>query len=170
MAGIVYDLIDVLDEQKECYEGLNTLAKYKQEAVVNKDLKLLEEVVSTEEQFIGRLTSLDKKREVLMKDISFVTGMKYVDITVTKVIEKIGEQNDASQKLIILRDEIKIQLETLKKQSEVNKQLLSHSLELVDFMINAVGSTKGYRHVGNYGKPGSDVNVERQQSLFDYKQ
>ena len=43
MAGIVYELIDVLDAQVECYEGLNTLAKYKEQAIVEKNLQLLEE-------------------------------------------------------------------------------------------------------------------------------
>ena len=38
MAGIIYDLVDVLAEQKACYEGLITLATYKTEAVVEKNL------------------------------------------------------------------------------------------------------------------------------------
>lgn len=170
MAGIIYELIEVLDEQKECYEGLSTLANYKQTAVVNKNLEFIEEIVTTEEQFIGRLRVLDRKREVLMKDISIVTGMNYKDITVTAIINKIGEENEAAKKLIVLRDGIKEELDRLKRQSELNKELISHSLELVDFMINAIGSTKGYAHVGNYNKPGEEIELQRQQSLFDKKQ
>lgn len=170
MAGIIYELIDILDEQKECYEGLNTLGKYKEEAIVNKNLDFLQEIVTTEEQFVGRLSILDKKREVLMKDIAIVTGMNYKTLTITSIIEKIGEANEATAKLKSLRDGIKEELAVLKKQSHINKALIDQSLELVDFMINAIGSTKGYSHIGNYNKPGEDAAMQRQQSMFDRKQ
>lgn len=170
MAGIIYELMDVLDAQVECYEGLNTLAKYKEQAVIEKNLQLLEEVTGTEEQFIGRLSILDKKREVLMKDIGIVTGINYKEITLTTIAAKLGEQHEVSGKLISLRDKIKEEITSLKRQSDLNKELLNQSLEFVDFMINAIGATKGYTHVGNYGKPGADQMLERQQSIFDHKQ
>ena len=36
MAGIIYDLAEVLEAQKECYEGLVVLAQYKTDAVTQK--------------------------------------------------------------------------------------------------------------------------------------
>lgn len=170
MAGIIYELIDVLEEQKECYEGLNTLATYTETAVVNKNLEFLDEVVKTEEQFVGRLGVLDKKRESLMKDIAIVTGMDSDDVTVTRIIDKLGNESEVGKKLVVLREEIRALLSQLKNQSELNKVLLSQSLELVDFTINAIGSTKGFSHVGNYNRPGEDMSMERQQSIFDKKQ
>lgn len=170
MAGIVYELVDVLEAQIECYEGLNQLANYKQQAIVEKNLELLQEVTSTEEQFVGRVNVLDRKREVLMKDIAIVTCMPYKGLTLTAIADKIGDKNEVSHQLRDLRDKIRIELEQLKKQSELNKELITQSLELVDFMINAIGSTKGYAHVGNYGKPGEGEHLQRQHSLFDQKQ
>ena len=178
MAGIVYELIDVLNKQKECYEGLITLAEYTKNAIVNKNIEFLQEVVQTEEQFVGRLSGLDKKRDSLMKDIAIVIGMDYKKITITAIIQKLGEENDAAKELTVLRKETKEFLEQLRKQSEVNKYLLNQSLEMVDFMINAVGSTKGYVHTGNYsslhGNLNSDnediMDMQRAQSIFDQKQ
>lgn len=170
MAGIIYELIDVLDEEKECYEGLNTLASYTENAVVNKNIEFLQEVVKTEEEFIGRISTLENKRESLMQDIAIVTGMKQKDITVTAIIEKVGPGTEVGQTLTKLRDEIREQLEILKKQSNLNKQLLTDSLELVDFMVTAIGSTQGYSHVGNYNRPGEDMAIQRQYSIFDKKQ
>jgi len=170
MAGIIYELIDILEEQKECYEGLYTLAKYKQDAVVNKDLSLLQEIVTTEEQFVGRVSTLDKKREVLLKDISIVTGMAYNKLNVSSIVEKLGRENEASQKLLKVKDELRTLGQKLKKQNELNTILINQSLELVDFTINAIGSTKGYSHVGSYNRPGEEPSTERQQSFFDKKQ
>ncbi|MBP3889450.1 MAG: flagellar protein FlgN [Cellulosilyticum sp.] len=170
MAGIIYELIDVLDEERECYEGLNTLASYTENAVVNKNIEFLQEVVKTEEEFVGRVSSLEKQRESLMQDIAIVTGMKYQNLTITAIIDKIGPATEVGQKLTKLRDDTRQELEKLKVQSHLNKQLLTDSLELVDFMVNALGATQGYSHVGNYNRPGEDMAIQRQHSLFDKKQ
>ena len=170
MAGIIYELIEVLEEQKECYEGLLMLAQYKQDAVVNKNLELLQEIIATEEQFVGRANLLDKKRETLLKDISIVTGMSYNKLNVTSIVEKVGKENETSQRLLKIKGELGVIIEKLKKQNEFNTLLIDQSLEFVDFTINAIRSTKGYAHVGSYNKPGEDQNLERQPSFFDKKQ
>lgn len=170
MAGIIYELVDVLEEEKECYEGLNQLADYTKTAVVNKNIEFLKEVIETEEQFVGRLNLLGKKRESLMNDIAIVTGTRSKGITITLIIEKIGKDTEMGIKLAELRDSIKGLLEEIKGKSDFNKQLLSDSLEIVDFMVNAIRGTKGYVQVGNYSKAGEELNVERQQRIFDRTQ
>lgn len=170
MAGIIYDLIEVLEQEKECYEGIHTLSEYTQTAVINKNIEFLQEVVKTEEEFIGRLSLLEKKRESVMKDIAVVTAMNFQQITVAAIIEKIGKETEVGQRLSVLREEIRTQLDEIKAKSELNKQLLTDSLELVDFTVNAIGSMQGFSHVGNYSKPGEDPALQRQQSLFDKKQ
>ncbi|MDF2595973.1 MAG: flagellar protein FlgN [Clostridia bacterium] len=170
MAGIIYELIEVLEEQRECYEGLCTLARYKQEAVVAKNLELLQEVVTTEEQFAGRLTILDKKREQLLKDVSIVTGMNYKELNVTGIAEKLGQNNEASKKLVKIRGELHQLIEELKKQNELNAILINQSLEFVDFTINAIESTQSYIQPSGYNKPGEDNIGHNQRSYFDKKQ
>ena len=170
MAGIIYELVDVLEEEKECYEGLNQLADYTKTAVVNKNIEFLKEVIETEEQFVGRLNLLGKKRESLMNDIAIVTGTRSKGITITLIIEKIGKDTEMGIKLAELRDSIKGLLGEIKEKSDFNKQLLSDSLEIVDFMVNAIRGTKGYVQVGNYSKAGEELNVERQQRIFDRTQ
>ena len=170
MAGIIYELVEVLEQEKECYEGLDMLASYTKTAVVNKNIEFLQEVVKTEEEFIGRLSILEKRRDSLMKDIAIVTGLSHQKLTVATIIEKIGKDTEIGQKLTVLREEIRTQLDEIRVKSELNKQLLTDSLELVDFTINAIGSTKGYSHVGNYNRPGEDMTMQRQNSLFDKKQ
>lgn len=170
MAGIIYELFDVLEQEKECYEGLETLAGYTETAIVNKNIEFLQEVVKTEEEFIGRLGLLEKKREEFMKDIAIVTGMNQKNITIAAIIEKIGKETEMGQKLTGLREEIRLLLDRIKVKSELNKQLLTDSLELVDFTINAIRGNRGYSHMGNYSKPGEEMTLQGQQSLFDKKQ
>ena len=170
MAGIIYELMDVLDEEKECYEGLITLASYTENAIINKNIEFLQEVVKTEEEFIGRVSTLEKQRESLMQDIAMVTGIKQSEVTVSAIINKVGADTEVGKRLTNLKEETREKLDKLKKQSELNKQLLNDSLDLVDFMVNALGTTQGYSHVGNYNRPGEDMAIQRQHSVFDKKQ
>lgn len=169
MAGIVYDLLDLLNHQKECYEGLCTLATYKTESVTNKDFEFLSQIVEKEEEFIGRLNLLDKKRESILKDIALVTGLKYEGITVTALVTKMGEDLEISQALIKVRTEILELMEKLKTQNELNKMVIETSMDYVNFTINAIKSTKMTQIPVNYGKPGEEETLQT-RSLFDHKQ
>lgn len=169
MAGIIYELIEVLDEEKECYEGLVTLAEYKQVAIVNKNIEFLGEVTNREEAFVGRVSILDRKREELMKDVAIVLGIRQEKITITSIIEKIGWEKENSQKLIQLKQSIAETVELVRRQNELNKQLIQDSLEMIDFMITAIKEQKRSAYVGNYGKNGSNTNLGYANSEFDIK-
>lgn len=169
MAGIIYDLVDILTQQKECYEGLCTLATYKTEGIANKTLDLITQVVEKEEEFIGRLNILEKKREAILKDIALVTGMDYASITVTKLIEKMGTDLEVSQQLTKVKSDILETIKKLEEQNELNKTLIEQSLEFVDFSINALQSVQLGMPNANYGRPGEDTTSETQR-FFDKKQ
>ncbi|MGL6173163.1 MAG: flagellar protein FlgN [Cellulosilyticaceae bacterium] len=169
MAGIIYDLVDILEQQKECYEGLLTLATYKTDAVTKKELELLTQIVHREEEFIGRVNLLDKKRESVIKDIALVTGLQYKDVTVTKIVTKLGEKVDATKDLIKLREAILATIEQLKKQNAINEMIIKQSLEFVDFTVNALRSTRIAGPSANYSRPGSYTG-EQNKSFFDTKQ
>ncbi len=170
MAGIIYELIEVLEEQSECYEGLNQLANYKEQAIVDKHIELLEKVTITEEQFMGRLTNLDRKRETLMRDISLVTGMNPKEVTITAIASKMQSQEEVYSRLINLRNDIKEELDKLKIQSELNKELIKQSLEFVDFMVNAIGGIQEGAMGTNYEKTGDKQAAPMGRSTFDHKQ
>lgn len=168
MAGIVYELLDILEQQKECYEGLLTLANYKTESVKNKELQLLTQIVEKEEEFIGRINLLDKKRESLLKDIALVTGLKYKEITLTKLVDKMGKDLDVSVALIKIRTQLLELMEQLKAQNQINKMIIEESLDYVNFTINAIKSTKMTQIPVNYGRPGEEETLQT-RSLFDQR-
>lgn len=169
MAGIIYELKDVLEQEKECYEGLNTLGTYKETAIINKDIEFLQKIVRSEEEFIGRLNLLMTKREDLMKDISIVTGIGSKQLTVTEIINKIGKETEIGCELTKLREDIKEEIGKIKAQSNTNKRLLEDSIEMVNFSVTALREMRGSSFTGQYTKPGKN-DLKGQSSLFDYKQ
>lgn len=169
MAGIIYDLVETLEQQKECYEGLLTLSNYKTQTISNKELDLLKQIVQREEEFIGRVNLLDKKREAVIKDIALVTGIDFKTITVTQIVGKLGKKVEATKQLTQLREEILEIISQLKKQNLLNETLLRQSLELVDFTVNALRSTRIAGPSANYTRPGNNHTLES-RSFFDTKQ
>ncbi|OON99219.1 MAG: hypothetical protein ATN35_00225 [Epulopiscium sp. Nele67-Bin004] len=166
MAGVVNELIEVLSNQKECYEGLYTLSTYKAKAIVEKDIDFLKEVIEREEQFVGRVSLLERKRDSLFKDIAMLTGLDYKHLTVTKLVDKMGHQLDVSKELISLRESLIIEIEKVRKHNEHVKELIEQSLEFVEFTLNAIQTTRLSGIEVNYSRAGyqNDVEVKR---LFD---
>ncbi len=169
MAGIIYELIDILNYQKECFDGLYTLAQYKEQAIIQKDLELITEIVKKEEEFIGRVNNLDKKRESMLKDIAIVIRINPNKIKLSDIIEKIGKDNEAAVSLSLLREELIDKTEKLKQQNEMNSLLINQSLEFVNFTINALEGLRGHIPASGYGKPGDNMSGES-KSFFDKKQ
>lgn len=169
MAGIIYELKDLLAEQLECYEGLCTLATYKTQAVANKEMRFLTDIIEREEEFVGRIQLLDTHRESLMKDMAIVMGLESRAITLTQIIDKVGKEQEVSQELMTCRTQILEAMAKLKEQNKLNKQVIEHSLEFVEFTLNAIKSTQYTQTSINYVKPGTDQQLES-LSTFDQKQ
>ncbi len=169
MASLISEIVDVLEEQKECYDGLYTLATYKTRALVEKDIDFLREVSTREEEFVGRVRILEKKRDTLFRDVATVTGLSYDDLTIAKLVTKMGEELDVSKTLIKLRAELLEVIDKLKKKNIHNQALIEQSLEFVEFTLNAIQTTRLTGMETNYSRPGYQQNVDSIR-VFDAKQ
>lgn len=168
MAGLIHELLDVLEEQKECYEGLLTLAKYKTDSIVEREMELLEEVLKREQEFIGRAARLEKNREAILKDISTVLNVRFDKLTILELISKLDKTPDEQKKLAKIREELLEIADELKEQNITNEALLRQSLEFIDFTLNALQSINSYS-AGGYQNQGDEVG-QASVSFFDRKQ
>lgn len=168
MAGLIHDLIEVLNQQKECYEGLLTLARYKTDSIVNREMELLEEVLKREQEFMGRSARLEKNRETILKDISSVLNTNLKDLTISKLITMLEKTPDEQEKLRQVREDLLGIVEELKNHNRTNEGLLQQSMEFINFTLNALQSMNTYSP-GNYQDKGNESEHES-VSFFDTKQ
>lgn len=168
MAGLIHDLITVLDQQKECYEGLLTLARYKTDSIVNREMEFLEEVLKREQEFIGRSARLEKNREMLLKDISSVLNTNLKELTISRLITMLDKTPDEQGELRQVREELLEIVEELKNHNRTNEGLLQQSMEFINFTLNALQSRNTYSP-GNYQNKGDEPEQES-VSFFDTKQ
>lgn len=168
MAGLIHDLIEVLVDQKECYAGLLTLAKYKTDSIVNREMETLQEVLKREQEFVGRSARLEKSREEILKDISNVLNVNLQELTISSLVLKLNKTPEEQVKLRKLRNELLNIIEEIKRQNETNEGLLNQSLEFIDFTLHAIQSMNSQPSSG-YEDKGDDVGQES-ISFFDAKQ
>ena len=168
MAGLIHDLIIILEQQKECYEGLLTLAQYKTKSIVNREMELLEQVLKREQEFMGRAARLEKNRETILKDMSNVLNIKLGDLTVSKLITKLDKTPDEQEKLKQIREDLLQIVKEIKIHNTTNEGLLQQSLGFIDFTLNALQSMNTHVSPG-YGEKGDD-SKQQGISFFDTKQ
>lgn len=168
MAGLIHDLIEILGEQKECYEGLLTLAKYKTDSIVNREMDILEQVLKREQEFIGRASRLEKNREEILKDISNVLNISFKELTIANLILSLDKTPDEQEELRQLRQELIDIVEQIKQHNMTNEGLINQSLEFIEFTLNAIQSMNSYPSSG-YQEQGDDKQ-QPNTSFFDAKQ
>lgn len=81
MAGLVFDLIDVLEEQQKYYDELLILSEKKTVLIVNNDTEGLKEITSSENSVVGKIQKLEKSRIALVYDIANVINENPQNIT-----------------------------------------------------------------------------------------
>ena len=168
MAGLIHHLIEVLGQQKECYEGLLTLARYKTDSIVNREMETLEEVLKREQEFMGRSARLEKNREIILKDISNVLNTDFKDLTISKLITMLNKTPDEQERLRQIREDLLQIVGELKNYNKTNEELLQQSMEFINFTLNALQSMN-IHSPNNYQDKGRELGQES-VSFFDTKQ
>ncbi|MDR1531397.1 MAG: flagellar protein FlgN [Clostridiales bacterium] len=166
MAGLLTELIDVLDAEGEHYEDLLGLAKEKKEILVQNDVESLKKITSLENTLISRINRLEKKRLALMGDIATVLGRGAKALTLGALMETVRGQNEYPA-LNAAAGRLRAAAGSLREINALNKTLVEQSLEYIDFALNLL---RGSANSGPsfYGNGLDDIDDGAQ--FFDARQ
>ena len=168
MASLMEDLINVLNQEEEQYQGLIELGKKKREVVIRADIKTLDEITATEQEAASNLQNLAKKRARVLNDMATVLGRNPGEVTITKMISYLEEQPVEQKQLIKER-----LLQTGKEMAAINEQneiLLNQALEMVEFDLTLLKSMRQAPETANYNKNACNTGDLLGSSGFDAKQ
>lgn len=152
MASLMENLIAVL--QQECieYNGLLEISRRKTPIIVAGDLEQLQKITDEEQEWVGRITHLEKKRVEVTADIANVLNK---DVTTMKLrdLVQILSARPAEQKLLAdACDGLQSVVHQVQGVNEQNRELIQHSLELVEFDINLLQAMKTAPQTANYNR------------------
>jgi flagellar biosynthesis/type III secretory pathway chaperone len=140
MAGLVMELVGVLNEQSEVFEELIRIADNKKELIIKNDVDGLR-IISTEESgLVGKSQKLEKKCETVMKDIARVLNTNPKNVNLSVLADIIKEQDEHGD-LTAAAERIRKTADLLRASNEDNKALIESALEYIDFSINVLRSS-----------------------------
>lgn len=165
MASLIEELITTLKEQTDIYEKILEIASKKKVAIIENNIKTLQEIIAKENTLVGKNLRLDKKRVELFEDMQIVLNKK--DLTLSSIAETFKGQKEEKE-LTEIKEKISNILPKIKIINDQNQELIQMSMDYIDYSINlirggAIGKTTYYDSIGN------EIDVS-DKKMFDARQ
>lgn len=172
MASLMENLIDVLNQESEEYEGLLSLSRKKTHIIVSADLDELQKITDDEQEVVSRINRLEKKRVEVTADIANVLNRDVENLKLSNLIDLMAPRPAEQEKLTQVHDRLKASVRELQRINEQNKELLGNALEMVEFEMNLLQAVKAAPETANYTRNAynSGMQMGVTSSGFDAKQ
>ncbi len=170
MASLMEEMISTLSQEKDLYLALLPIAEEKTKAIVANDLEELQKITDKEQMTVDRVTALERKRAEVINNMGIVLGRKPEDLTLDELIKVAEKQPKVQEELRELKDVLGKSVRRLADLNERNRVLIQQSLEMIEFNMNLLQSTRmvqGNNYTKNAGE--SELGVT-QTGMFDAKQ
>ncbi len=171
MASLIQELIQTLQSEEMLYQELIPIATKKTRVIIDNDLTSLQHITNQEQIIIEKINVLERKREEVVINIGTVINRNPSTLTMRKIIELLGKQPEEQKQLSELHDSLKGVVNNLVELNGRNKSLIQQSLEMIEFNINLIQSTRMSPGSNNYTRGASQVEMPASQTgMFDAKQ
>ena len=172
MASLMENLIDVLSQESEEYEGLLALSQKKMRIIASANLEDLQRITDDEQEVVSRLNRLEKRRIEVAADIANVLNKDVETMKLTNLIEMLSARPAEQAALAAVHDRLKSVVREVQRTNEQNRELLEEALELVNFEMNMLQAYKAAPETANYTRSaynsGAQMGVD--SGGFDAKQ
>ena len=171
MASLIEELISTLKAEEEIYQELLPISERKTRIIIENDLKSLQEIVESEQLMIEKLNPLERKRAEVIANIETVLNKKPGTLNLKTMIELFEKQPKEQRELSLLHDSLTSTIHRLVEINDRNKSLIEQSLEMIEFNMNLIQSTRMSPGSNNYTKRAAGVEVpDSRTGMFDAKQ
>ena len=168
MASLIDDLTAVLQQEMEVYQTLIPISEQKTEVLIRGDLKRLQEITDQEQELLDQASAYGHR------NMGMVLNRPVKDLNLTGLIELLGKQPEEQERLALLHDELQQTMKRLVDVNTKNKNLIENSLEMIEFNMNFIQSTRMSPGNNNYDKnasaAGGGVDAGFGTGSFDAKQ
>jgi len=165
MAGMVTQLLEMLDKQAQSFEELYGLSEEKRDAIVKNDIDALQKITNLENILITQNHRIEKKRLTLVKDIAGVLDKKDDNLTLAGLIEALEGQAEQEDLKAVGR-RIQAALGKLSEANALNESLIKNALEYIEYSVNVIQSALN-QEVSMYSVQGGRLREE--SGTFDAK-
>lgn len=171
MASLIDELVGILEQEYESYQQLLPIAMEKTQVIVKNDINALQEITAKEQLVVDRINSMERKRNEVMSNIKTVLGKKAETMKLASLIQLLEKQPKEQKALSKVRDNLKSAVIQLTEVNDRNKTLIQQSLEMIEFNMNFIQSTRMSPGNNTYTKGASAYDAQAfGTGMFDAKQ
>lgn len=171
MASLIEELIDTLDREEKFYADLIPVQEEKVRAIVANDLDAIARLSVEEQKLVDQVGNLENKRQRVTDDIATVLGNVRGTMSLEQIISVLKNQPDEQKKLRVLHDCLRSTIVRLQELNVQNKDLLEQALEMVEYNMNVIRSTRMSSGSSNYSNNAAQIDLpEMGAGMFDAKQ
>jgi len=171
VASLLEELIGVLDKELDLYQNLIPVSEEKTRIIVRNDLNGLQEITAKEQAVVDSIRALERRRDEIMANIKTVLNRKSDQLNLGTLIQILDKQPEEQKKLSALHDNLKNTIGRLTEINARNKTLIEQSLEMIEFNMNFIQSTRMAPGNNTYTRGASQYgNDSYQAGMFDAKQ
>lgn len=146
------NLIEVLQQEYTEYNGLLELSRRKTPIIVAGDLENLQKITDEEQEWVGRITHLEKKRTEVTADIANVLNKDVKTMKLRDLVQMLAARPAEQKQLADACDGLQNVVHQVQSVNEQNRELIQHSLELIEFDMNLLQSAKSAPQTANYNR------------------
>ena len=123
------NLIAVLQQECEEYNGLLELSDRKTPVIVAGDLDQLQKITDEEQEWVGRIAHLEKKRAEITADIADVLNKDVKTMKLRDLVQMLSARPAEQRQLSEACDGLREAVDQVQAVNERNRDLIQHSLE-----------------------------------------
>lgn len=171
MASLMEELIQTLNVEDDLYGKLIPIEEEKTRAIIANDLEALQDITVREHELVDQTSALERKREQVAMDIATVLGQDPKTITLEQIASVLKNQPEDQRKLQEVHDRLRKTVSRLQEVNNQNKDLLKEAIDMVEYNMNVIRSTRMSSGSSNYSSDASEVaGMAPQHGMFDAKQ
>ena len=170
MASVIQELTSVLEREQKLYEDLIPVVSEKTKVIIKNNLETLQKITEQEQLVVDKVTVLEKKRSEVILNIGIIMNRKPEELTLAEIIKMLKNQPEEQKRLNDIHNNLKRTIQRLQTINYQNRSLIEQSLEMIEFNMNLIQSTR-MSPGNNYTKGAvSSQNNALQPGMFDAKQ
>ncbi len=172
MASLMETLVEVLEKENLEYKNLLELSMKKTPAIVSDDIKALAEITDEEQIIVSRINHLDKQRNEAVNDIANVLNKDVTKLKIEDLVKMLAAKAQEHAKRASVFDELRRNVQAVKRINEQNRELIENALEMVQFNMQIVQSLNKAPETANYNRGAYNTGdvIGTVSKAFDAKQ
>lgn len=172
MASLMETLIEVLEKENLEYGNLLELSMKKTPAIVSDDIKALAKITDEEQIIVSRINHLDNQRNEAVNDIANVLNKDVTKLKIVDLIKMLAARPQEQEKLASVFDELRRNVQAVKRINEQNRELIESALEMVQFNMQIIQSLNKAPETANYNRGAYNTGdvIGTVNKAFDAKQ